>query len=246
MENIRVKIIFSYNGTFFFGSQEQKNTDKTIATTFNNVLKKININNKIVMSSRTDKRVHALWQVAHLDIPKYWDIHKLKHALNKRLNQFDIYIKNLKIVSNDFHARFSAKKRIYYYVFSFNTPNPFQKNYVTFLDKNNLDLDKIKNGIQVFEGVHNFQFFKKNGSSIKSNIRTIYNVKFLKRNNFYILRFCANGFLRSQIRFMVGALIALAYGKITLTNIRGMLELKAKQNIKPAPPNGLYLAKILY
>ena len=90
MENIRIKIIFSYKGTFFLGSQEQKNTDKTIATTFNNVLKKININNKIVMSSRTDKGVHALWQVAHLDVPKYWDIYRLKHVLNKRLNQFDI------------------------------------------------------------------------------------------------------------------------------------------------------------
>ena len=133
METIRVKIIFSYKGTFFFGSQEQKNTNQTIATTFNNVLKKINIHNKIVMSSRTDKGVHALWQVAHLDIPKYWEMQRLKDALNNRLNRFDIYIKNINIVSNEFHARFSAKKRIYYYILSTKNPNPFQKNYVTFL-----------------------------------------------------------------------------------------------------------------
>ncbi len=236
---MRCSLTIAYNGTHFLGSQQQKETSNTILGNLQIVLKQINIDSKIVASGRTDKGVHATGQVCHIDLPPFWsDLHKLKRVLNTMLPP-SISIIKIKKEKDDFHARYGAKKRVYRYIIKNTKSNPFENDFITFLDK--VDFNKIQNNIKLFIGNHNFRYFMKTGSDISSTTRVIYKAFAYKYKDFIILNFEANGFLRSQIRFMVSALLNLNEKEIL-----DKLNCKKNHKIKPAPSNGLYLAKIKY
>jgi tRNA pseudouridine38-40 synthase len=236
---MKVAIDLSYSGVNYLGSQIQKETPQTVFGVVTTILKQLGIDSTPVASGRTDKGVHALSQVAHFTLPPHW---QKKDSLRTTINQMlpdDIYLKSLKIVEEDFHARYSAKKRSYRYIIKTSQKNPFQTNFVTFLQK--CDFRSIQQNISLFEGEHDFINFMKTGSDTKSSIRTIYKAFVYKHKEYIILNFEANGFLRSQIRLMVGALLQLS-----ASEIQEQLNNTHKYKIRPAPPNGLYLHKIKY
>lgn len=236
---MRVMITVSYNGTNFLGSQTQTQTPNTILGNLEKVFKKLGIDSKIIASGRTDKGVHASGQVCHLDLPLFWsDAKKLKRVANEMLPS-SIYIKSVKVVDSQFHARYGAKKRVYRYLLKESKSNPFESDFITFLDK--IDFQSIQNNIKIFVGEHNFKYFMKTGSDVKSSTRVIYRAFAYKHNGYIVLYFEANGFLRSQIRLMVGALL-----KFNATEITNKLQGKINHPLKPAPANGLYLSKIKY
>ena len=229
----------SYNGTNFLGSQEQKETTNTVLGSLKKTLLQINIDSKISASGRTDKGVHATGQVCHIDIPHFWsDLDKLKRVLNSKLPS-SISIIKIKKEKDNFHARYDAKKRVYRYIIKNSSPNPFENDFITFI--NHCDIKKIQNNIKLFIGEHNFKFFMKTGSDVKSTIRTIYKAFAYKHKDYIVLNFEANGFLRSQIRLMVAAILNLDEKQII-----EQLDCKKNHKIKPAKSNGLYLAKIKY
>lgn len=241
---MRVKITLSYDGSRFDGFQIQPNPSNTVANTIDKNLKELNIPSKVVASGRTDKGVHAIRQVIHLDIPSYWsDIRKLKNTLNKRLSPH-IYIKKIENANDSFHARFDAKKRVYRYIASTKEPNPFESSYATFANK--IDQTKIKEAIKLFEGTHDLEYFKKSCGGAKNHVRTIYKTRFYKYKEYYVFYFEANGFLRSQIRMMVGFLLKISSQELTKEDLEAQLSKKKLINTKPAPPNGLYLARVKY
>ena len=236
---MRVIVTIAYDGTTYFGSQIQKETSNTIFGQLNKVLLKLGIQSKIVASGRTDKGVHATGQVFHMDLPEFWlDLLKLKSVLNQMLPK-SIHIKKIQKADDDFHARYNAKKRVYRYIIKTTTQNPFEQNYITFLKE--LDFKTIQKNIKLFEGKHDFKYFMKTGSEINSTTRVIYKAFAYRHKDYIVLNFEANGFLRSQIRLMVGALI-----NFTLHDIEAKLSCRKNQKLKPAPANGLYLAKIKY
>lgn len=236
---MRCALTIAYNGTNFLGSQTQKSSSNTVLGQIEHVLNQINIDFKVVASGRTDRGVHATGQVCHIELPPFWsDLKKLKKVLNEMLPP-SIHVKSIKAVNNDFHARYSAKKRVYRYIIKEATSNPFEDNFVTFV--NNIEFEKIKKNIKLFKGEFDFKYFMKSGSDIKSTTRVIYKAFAYRHKDFIILNFEANGFLRSQIRLMVGALLALESDEITK-----QLTCKKNYKIKPAKSNGLYLAKIKY
>ncbi|HFU74126.1 MAG TPA: tRNA pseudouridine(38-40) synthase TruA [Helicobacteraceae bacterium] len=195
-------------------------------------------------SGRTDRGVHASFQVVHFDLPSFWtDVKKLHDVLAHHLPG-SITIRRIHQVSDTFHARYDAKKRLYRYVISTQAPNPFENDFITFVDA--IDTQKIKEAITLFEGKHNFEYFMKTGSDTTHFIRTIYKTRCYQHKNKTILSFEANGFLRSQIRLMVGMLLAISDGKATATTLLEQLHCKKRHKIKLAPHNGLYLAKVLY
>ncbi len=236
---MRVALHLAYNGTHFLGSQTQKETSNTVLGELENVLKKLGIEQKVIASGRTDKGVHATMQICHIDLPPYWDdLQKLHRVLNTMLCDA-LHVKKITRVSNDFHARYSAKKRRYRYIIKATQSNPFEKDFVTFIT--HIDYKKIEQNIELFIGEHDFKQFMKTGSDVKSTKRVIYKAFAYKYKSYIVLNFEANGFLRSQIRLMVGALLQLnAY------EIRQHLACTQTYKIKPAPANGLYLSKILY
>lgn len=236
---MRICITISYNGTTYLGSQTQTQTNNTIFNKIQNTLNEINIDSKPQVSGRTDKGVHATGQVFHIDIPEYWsDLKKLKDTLNKRFPK-SIYVKKIIKVKNDFHARYEAKSRVYRYIIKKSKSNPFEDDLVSFYE--NIDFNNIQKNIKLFEGEFDFINFMKTGSEVNSTIRKIYKTNAYEYKDLIVLYFEANGFLRSQIRFMVGALLNLDD-----TQIKEQLSSKKIHKIKPAKANGLYLAKIKY
>jgi len=236
---MRVFVTIAYDGTLFLGSQIQKETRNTIFGEINAVLSKIGISSKTVASGRTDKGVHATAQVFHVDLPPFWsDLKKLKSTLNEMLPT-SILVKKIDVVDKELHARYSAKKRVYRYIIKKSNSNPFEANYVTFLKQ--VDFKNIQKNISAFMGEHDFKSFMKTGSEVTSTQRVIYKAFAYEYKNFIVLNFEANGFLRSQIRLMVAALL-----NFNIKEIEDKLNSKNDKKVKPAPANGLYLAKIKY
>lgn len=236
---MRCALTIAYDGTHFLGSQTQTSSSNTIFGMVEEALKKVHIDSKATPSGRTDRGVHATGQVFDIYLPEFWsDLNKLKTTLNRMLPP-SIQIKKIKAVDDDFHARYSAKRRVYRYIIKEKESNPFENNFVTFLE--HVDFDMIEKNIKSFCGTYDFKYFMKSGSDIKSTTRTIYRAFAYKHRGFIVLNFEANGFLRSQIRLMVGALLSLNEDEI-----KEQLLCKKKYKIKPSPSNGLYLSRIKY
>lgn len=236
---MRICFAIAYNGTHFEGSQTQTRTKNTVLGQIEHAFHCIGIDSKVIASGRTDAGVHATAQTCHVDLPPFWnDLEKLHKVLNKMLPS-SIIVKSIKQVSKDFHARYSATKRLYRYVICEGDRDPFLNDFVTFIDK--IDFPAIEENIKLFIGEHDFAYFMKSNSDVSSTTRTIYNARAYKYKNYIILTFLANGFLRSQIRMMVGSLLYK-----NNTQLQELLACKKKYSFKPAPANGLYLAKVHY
>lgn len=236
---MRCALNLAYNGTHYLGSQAQTQTPNTILGNLQKVLAQLSIDSKITASGRTDKGVHAIGQICHIDVPPFWtDLLRLRKVLNEMLPA-SIRVNSIKAVSNDFHARYGAKKRVYRYVFKKGSANPFENDFVTFVKE--IDFTALEENTKLFIGTHDFRQYMKTGSDVNSTTRVIYKAFAYKYKDYIILNFEANGFLRSQIRLMVGALLQLNKEKI-----QEQLLCTHTYKIKPAPSNGLYLAKIKY
>ncbi len=236
---MRVAVTLAYSGTNYHGSQVQRDISPTIFGTFENALLRLGINQRVIVSGRTDRGVHATGQVCHFDLPPYWsDTKKLKLVLNFMLPS-SIRTLCVKEVSDDFHARYSTKKRVYRYILKDTPLSPFEADFVTY-SREKLDVEMLYCKMQLFLGEHDFKHFRKNGSDENRTIRMIYRAFAYKYKGYIILNFEANGFLRSQIRMMVGSLLKLSKEEI----MEKLGDINHK--VDSAPPNGLYLAKIKY
>lgn len=236
---MRCALTISYNGTDFLGSQTQTQTSNTVLGTIGAVLSQLGINTKIIASGRTDKGVHATGQVCHIDLPSFWDnLTKLQKVLNQMLPN-SIKVNSIKKVNQNFHARYDARKRVYRYLIKNEISNPFEEHFITFTEIESFE--NLKSNIKLFQGEHNFKYFMKTGSDVHSTTRIIYKAFAYIHKNTIVLNFEANGFLRSQIRLMVGALLQL-----DAKEIQEQLSGSTLHKVKPAPSNGLYLAKIKY
>ena len=241
---MRVKMTFSYDGSDFFGSQSQKSGVKTVMNVLMDVFTSLGISSKIEASGRTDRGVHALRQVISLDLPSYWDdLEKLKRHLNHKALPH-IFFEKIEIVKEDFHARYSAKRRQYRYIISTATPSVYFTNYVLYTKP--FDAKKISEAVTYFEGVHDFSFFMKADADVAHAIRKLYKARFYRYKNFYIFTFQANGFVRSQIRMMVAFLLQIGYNRLSRANLEDQLKLKYKYSSTLVEPNGLYLSRIWY
>jgi len=240
---MRVKAIIVYDGGKFQGFQKQKSTKNTITSSIEIALRSLGINDPIRGSGRTDAGVHATGQVIDFLVPDFWhDLKRLQYELNRKLEH--ISIKRMAFVANDFHSRFSAKRRLYRYIFKTTTPSIFEKPYVAYYPSFNEE--HLKKSLKLFEGKHDFSNFIKTGSVTHTNVREIYRAKYKKHKNYHLIYFEANGFLRSQVRMMVEASMQVALGQWSTEALLKQLNLEKKSLTKLAPAEGLYLAKIIY
>ena len=240
---MNLKFTLAYDGSLFQGSQKQPN-GLTVEDKLLKAFKKINIETNIVLSGRTDKEVHATGQVFNCIVPDFWsDFFKLKEVLNRNL---PTSIKILKIskVKDDFHSRFHAKKRDYRYIITSKPTTPFNDKFITYVPF--VDEELLKLAIKEFIGVYDFKYFHKTGSDKDITVREIYNTNFYKYKDIYVFKFTANSYLRSQIRLMVGFLLAINDKKLTIEDLKKQLRLEKNIFKTPVKANGLYLAKIKY
>ena len=244
----RYQIIIEYVGTSYVGWQIQKQGN-SIQKTIQSVLSKL-FRQKITLygSGRTDAGVHALEQSAHFDIKnKIQNIDKVIKSLNFFLNNKMISIINIKKKNNNFHARYSAKERIYLYIIRNRlSPSIVYKDREWHIRKK-LDISLIKKGAKKLIGTHDFSTFRSSNCNAKSPIRTINKIIVNKSKNCIKLKFKSKSFLKNQVRSMVGCLKYLGEKKWNLKKFENVFIKKERKKVAPpAPACGLYLEKIIY
>ena len=243
---MRFLIKFSYDGTAYSGFQKQPNK-ATIEEQLEKALTKINAGKKTTLTAtgRTDKKVHALCQYAHCDIDVFITEKNLKRALNSNLPP-DIHVIETKIVPLYFHARYNVKEKEYNYYLNTGEYNPLQRNYI-FQYNHELDLKQMQKAINYFLGTHDFRAFVTENKEKENCIRTISKVEIIKKDAIIRFTFIGDGFLRYQIRNMVGLLIKVGENKISPESVEKILLSKDRRNSgKTAPAEGLYLTKITF
>jgi len=240
---MRIKAVIAYNGSHFQGFQRQRSTSRTVTGRLEHALRTLGIESEVTGSGRTDAGVHATGQVIHLDIPSYWeDTERLRKHLNEKLEA--IHIKHISPVPESFHARFSAKRRIYRYLFKTTAPSIFEEDFVAPLPIEESHL--LQEALHSFVGQHDFGYFLKSGSETKDHIREIYRAFYRPIGAYHAIYFEANGFLRAQVRMMIDFAMRVANRELTLQQLREQRDLQKIHNRRLAPPQGLYLARVLY
>lgn len=243
---MRYKVTVAYDGTYFYGWQTQDNqicVQEEIEKYLSMIM---NTNIKITASGRTDKGVHALGQVFHFDAEKKIPCEKLKYALNNFLSS-SIRIQTIEWIDDVFHARFSAKSKVYRYIFTKELDNPFVVNYKS-LVKGEIDVSLMKEAAQYLIGEHDFRSFASAKiDARKSCNRTIYQIQIEQKDEDIVLTFEGNGFLRHMVRILSQVLLEVGKKNISIHDMLTMLEKKDKDICRyKAIANGLYLVCVRY
>ena len=242
---MRYKITFSYDGSCFHGFQKQPGK-RTIQEEIEKVLSSINNREvKITGAGRTDSEVNAMGQVAHFDFDKNISEYKLKGALNSYLPE-DIYVKEVKIVNDNFHARYMVKSKTYVYKINTGEYNPMKRSQ-EFQYCKKLDVDSMKKAIKYLIGEHDFTSFASAQDKRTDKVREIYKAYIDVNDNVISIVFNGKGFLKYQVRNMVGVLIKVGEGKIKPEELLSILEKKDRRFATiTASPKGLTLKSIEY
>ena len=244
----RYQILIEYVGTSFRGWQIQKK-GKTIQGLIQEKISKL-LKEKIILfgSGRTDTGVHAGEQSAHFDC-KYeiTDIDRFLKSINYFLNKKEVAILKIRKRNKRFHARFSAKMRIYKYIIINRVSSPvLEKNKGWHIMKK-LDLVAIKKGAKKLVGTKDFSTFRASSCRAKSPIKTMKLVKIISSKSKIEIEFRSQSFLQQQVRSMVGCLKYIGEKKWTLKKFERVIRLKKRVLCAPpAPPEGLYLTRVIY
>ena len=244
----KYQILVEYVGTNFRGWQVQKK-GKTIQGLIQEKISNL-LKEKITLlgSGRTDTGVHAIEQSAHFECKneiKQFD--RFLKSMNHFLNKDGVTILKIKKRDKTFHARFSAKIRIYKYVIINRLSGPV-------LDKNrgwhimkDLDLVIMKKGAKKLVGTKDFSTFRASSCRAKSPIKTMKLVKIRSYKNKIEIEFRSQSFLQQQVRSMVGCLKYLGEKKWDLKTFNKVFKSKKRTLCAPpAPPEGLFLWRVIY
>ena len=240
------KLTIEYDGSNFVGWQQQKNGN-SIQSAIQKAILELSGERVIVNGAgRTDAGVHAYGQVASFSIKKKIDTDVIRDGLNQHLRPQLISIQKAEQVDEDFHARFSAKKRWYKYkIINRRAPLTIDVNHAWCVFKK-LDITKMKNESSFFIGQHDLNAFRSVYCQSKSSIKTIENIKITQEDENIIIEIGARSFLHSQVRIMVGTLVDIAKGNIN-KSIKEIINNKKREEAgQTAPPRGLYLLKVEY
>ena len=244
----KYQILIEYVGTSFVGWQIQskgKSIQKLLQTKLSRLLKE-----KILLigSGRTDSGVHAIEQSAHFECKKeIQNLDKFLKSLNHFVNDKDVSILKIKKRNINFHARFSAKQRVYKYVIFNRLSRPsIEKGRGWYVIKD-LDIQLMKKGAKKLIGTKDFSTFRSSSCNAKSPIRTMKSIKISSKRGRIEIQFKSQSFLQQQVRSMVGCLKYLAEKKWDLKKFDFVF--KSKKRIlcaPPAPAEGLFLEKVIY
>ena len=226
-------------------SKKRKNYSRAHPKKISNLLKE-----KIILlgSGRTDTGVHAIEQSAHFDCKnQIKNFDRFLRSINHFLNKDGIAILKIRKRSNKFHSRFSAKMRVYKYIIINRISRPALENNRGWHIMKKLDLVAMKKGAKKLVGTKDFSTFRASSCRAKSPIKTMKLVKIRSYKNKIEIEFRSQSFLQQQVRSMVGCLKYLGENKWSLKKYKNVI--RSKNRIlcaPPAPPQGLFLKRIIY
>ncbi|MCX7770251.1 MAG: tRNA pseudouridine(38-40) synthase TruA [Proteobacteria bacterium] len=243
---MQYKLCVEYDGTNYFGWQKQRNQitiQETIEKALSVLLKE---KVKILGAGRTDTGVHAINQYFTFRTEKSLPDSAFIFGLNHLLPE-DIRIKKVERVSDDFHVIISAKKKTYIYKIL----NRFEP---TALDRNRcwhiygeINLEAMNQCAKLILGRKDFRAFRSSICSRLTTERTVYEAFWKKEGDYLIFQITADGFLHNMVRILVGTMVDVGMGKLTVTDFKNILEKGDRKKAgKTAPPQGLYLYEVFY
>ena len=244
----KYQILVEYVGTNFKGWQVQKK-GKTIQGLIQKKISKI-LNEKILLigSGRTDTGVHAIEQSAHFECKKkIKDFDKFLKSTNYFLNRDLVTVLKIRRRNKSFHSRFSAKKRIYKYIIINQLGGPVIEQKRCWHIIKPLDVKTMEKAAKKLIGTKDFSTFRASSCRAKSPIKTLRSVKIKSKKNKIEIEFKSQSFLQQQVRSMVGCLKYVGEKKWSLKKF--MIVMNKRKRIlcaPPAPPEGLYLARVIY
>jgi len=245
----RYKMTIEYDGTNLVGWQKQDEGDSAQVFLEKALSGFTHQQIDIFAAGRTDAGVHALGQVAHFDLKTEMDLYHLREAFNAHLREMKAPVSVLEIenVADDFHARFSAKKRAYLYrILNRRAHSVLLENRVWHVNFK-LDVEKMRQAAQFLLGYHDFSAFRGAGCQAPSPFKTLDRLDVVQNGDeidFYVE---AKSFLYHQVRNMVGTLKMVGNGHLKPQDIQTILDSKKREEAGvTAPASGLYLSKIEY
>jgi tRNA pseudouridine38-40 synthase len=241
----RFKMYLEYEGTRYSGWQVQKNARTVQGDLMAAMYTVFNTNQMEFMGSgRTDAGVHALEQVAHLDVQTMLAPEIIRMKINDELPA-DINIIEVEKAPKAFHARHDAKARSYLYQIS-RRRTSFGKRYVWWI-KDRLDLHAMKETAQLFQGMHDFRSFTADDPEEKSTKVLMESIDVASRGDLILIRFCGSHFIWKMVRQMVGVIAEVGRKKMNLGDVKKLLEGHSSDPARlTAPPSGLFLERIYY
>src|ERR1041384_3327379 len=246
----RLKLIVAYDGAPFSGWQSQPNGNG-IQDHLENAFEQICSQRvRVHGAGRTDAGVHALAQCAHVDLPiRRYGAERWRAALNGVLPSA-IRIMKSQFVSESFHARFSAQRKIYRYrVWNGEVLPPLEDGRAWHV-RDPIDQEIVTTAAKSFIGEHDFASFSANrGVRVADTVRKLHAVRVRKAGPLFTFEFEGDGFLYKMVRMMMGALIQVGVGKASLHDIQSRLVQPAggdlaERNVAPAA--GLFLFRVRY
>jgi tRNA pseudouridine38-40 synthase len=245
----RYRLDLEYDGTTYAGWQRQAGQHSVQAAVEQAILAFSGEETTIRGAGRTDAGVHALGQVAHVDLVRDWPANTVMGALNAHLELAGeaVAATAVSLVSNDFDARFSATARHYLYrIVNRRAPLTLEK-HRAWLVKRRLDAEAMHAAAQVLVGKHDFTTFRSVQCQAKSPVKTLDRLDVTRRGDVIEIRASARSFLHNQVRSMVGTIKKAGEGSWTAGDVRGALEAADRAACGPvAPPDGLYLVQVDY
>lgn len=244
MKNI--KLTLSYDGTDYSGFQRQT-AGRTIQGTIEKALNKLTKEDiNLIGCSRTDAKVHAKEYIANFKTESSIPGDRFSYAINTKLPN-DIFIERSEEVPLNFHSRFDCKGKTYIYtILNTSMPSPLYRNYHYYL-KNLLDVSLMESAGKFFIGKKDFSAYKSEGSTAKSSIRDIKELKVYKDGNYIKVLVTADGFLYNMVRIICSTLVLAGEGKIEPEYVKEIIKDKNRGKAgKVLPAQGLCLEKVYY
>lgn len=242
----RVLLTISFDGTAYHGWQIQPNGITVQEVLQESLFKVLGRQTGATGCSRTDAGVHANMFCCHIDCEENIPADAFLRGLNSVLPK-DIAVKDYREVESDFHARYNAKGKTYVYnIFNSREKDPFKLRYAWGIEKR-LDEEKMNEFCQKIIGTHDFYGFSSSGRTVEDTVRTVSEC-FVKRNGDDIkLQITANGFLYNMVRIITGTAVAVSDYKIPISRIDEIFAEKSREKAGiTAPPQGLFLEKVIY
>lgn len=245
----RFRLLVEYDGTSYVGWQRQENGPSAQGALEKAVFSLTGETVSIRGAGRTDSGVHALGQVAHVDLTRDWQPDKLRNALNAHLGMARQTVSVITVtkVSDSFDARFSALRRHYLYrIISRPAPLAIEANRAWWVTKP-LDADVMHAAAQRLVGHHDFTTFRSVHCQALSPVKTLDRLDVTRNGDLIEIRATAQSFLHNQIRSFAGTLKMAGEGKWTPDDVQAALEARDRKACGPvAPPEGLYFMQVDY
>jgi tRNA pseudouridine38-40 synthase len=243
----RFRLTLEYDGTDYVGWQRQDN-GRAVQQALEEAITAF-CGEKIVpiAAGRTDSGVHALGQVAHIDLARDWPLDTIRDAVNQHLKPQPIAVLRVEAVDDAFHARFDAIERRYRYLINTRRAPLALDRGRAWQVRSDLDADAMHHAAQVLVGKHDFTTFRDAQCQAKSPIKTLDELSVRREGEVIEITARARSFLHSQVRSMVGSLKVVGEGKWNADDLRHVLEARDRKACGAiAPACGLYLVSVTY